>query len=85
MKLKLVFESHPYGNCYACPAYFGKYKNEIVLDCGKCTALDETIENFQQSEHCPAVLNQSDEIRAGEIAALKAEIMRLKALVRGEV
>ena len=80
MKLKLVFESHPYGNCFRCPSH------TIVEDeQGYCVALAETIHDYQQSDRCPAVLDQSDEIRAGELAALKAEIMRLQALVRGEV
>lgn len=81
MKLKLVFDSHPYGNCYACPAR--EYKVEATDE--MCKMYGESIDDCQPCDRCPAVLDQSDEIRAGELAALKTEILRLQALVRGEV
>jgi hypothetical protein len=74
-----VFESSHFGNCFMCPSF------TVNQDIPWCAALSETIDDNQPSERCPAILDQSDDIRAKEIEALKAEILRLQALVRGEV
>lgn len=84
MKLIIEFESD--GSCKNCPAHVYFETNEYSNEFGACAVLNERLnETYLRHWNCPAKLSSNDEIRAGEIAALKAEIVRLQALVRGEV
>lgn len=84
MKLMLEFESD--GSCRNCPAHLYFEDNEFTTEFGVCAILNnELTEPYLRHWNCPARLSPDDAIRAGEIEALKAEITRLRALVRGEV